>query len=91
MMDSTGPQLRQVSMQVPAVVGGKTIKGSPEGKEEGEGSKQTAGLDPRQATYGQKGPSATGVGKQVMKDAEQGLVSDNSSALSGTANQPSSY
>ena len=68
------------------MVGGRTLSGNldsseqtPAGLKEGN-----AGLHARQATYGQqKGESATGKGKQVISDAEQGRVTPSSSAVAG--------
>lgn len=64
------------------MVGGRSLSGNLDA--EGEVGEAIASLDPRQATYGQKGPSATGVGKRVMSDAAQGLTPEPSTALPGT-------
>ena len=68
------------------MVGGRTLSGNLDSSEQSPaGSKEgPAGLDSRQATYGQKkGESATGKGKQVISDAEQGNVTPSTSAVAG--------
>lgn len=68
------------------MVGGQTLSGGPDSPEKSPGGSKDspAGLGARQATYGQKkGESATGKGKQVISDAEQGLVKPSTSAVAG--------
>lgn len=64
-------------------MGGRTLAERLDSGESKGLSETLAGLGSRQATYGQKGPSATGVGKRVMSDAAQGLPSEISAALPG--------
>ena len=68
------------------MVGGRTLSGNLDSAEQTPaGSKEgAAGLGARQATYGQhQGESATGKGKQVISDAEQGRVIPSSMAVAG--------
>jgi len=73
-------QVSICEVQIPAVVGGRTIM---ENSDNPADCSSPAVMDSPTATYGQQGESALEVGQQVMKDAETGVPRHNKVGLSG--------
>lgn len=68
--------------QIPAVVGGR---GLPTSGPEGEGRVDAGWTSPKQATYGEKGPSATDLGKRIIEDPVGQMERYGSAGRSGAA------